>query len=231
MYSISDLATRLGSVRHFSHLSYIELEQIVLLGQVQSYQTGEILFHEDDPGAGLFVLFTGQVQLCKLSPQGQNAILAIFDPVIMFNEVAALDCGPNPATALALGEVTVWRLAAEHLEALILRHPQVGMGLLRVMAGRNRYLVGQFEDLSFRSVLARAAKLLVELSEQGTRIIDRHKHPNHQLASRIATVPEAFSRSLKVFKTNGDIVCTGSTIKVVRPEQLKIIARFDPKPA
>jgi CRP/FNR family transcriptional regulator, dissimilatory nitrate respiration regulator len=227
IYSVSDLAFRLSSVKHFRRIQPAQLEQIVMMGSVQAYRAGEIIFQEDSPGAGLFVLLSGQVQLCKLSPQGQNAILAVFDPVIMFNEVPALDQGPNPVTAISADDSMVWRLDAERLEELVLQYPHVGYGLLRVLASRNRHLVAQFEDLSFRSVLARAAKLLVELSAGGTKTIDRRKHPGHQMAARIATVPEAFSRTLKIFRTNGDICCTGSTIEVTNAEHLKEIASLD----
>ena len=137
-YPISDLVSRLSSVKHFRRIQPAQLEQIVRMGQVQTYGAGEIIFQEDSPGAGLFVLLSGQVQLCKLSQQGQNAILAVFDPVIMFNEVAALDQGPNPVTAIAADESAAWRLDAEHLELLVLQYPHVGYGLLRVLAARKQ---------------------------------------------------------------------------------------------
>lgn len=226
MHSVPDLIRRLSGVRHFQHIQPAELEQIVLLGQVQSYRAGETIFQEEGACAGLFVLLSGQVQLGKLSPQGQNAILAVFDPVIMFNEVAALDRGSNPATATAIEDSFIWRLDADHLEILVIRYPHVGLGLLRVIAARNRRLVGQFEDLSFRSVLSRTAKLLLELSANGEKEIDRRRHPVHQMAARIATVPEAFSRSLKVFRTNGDIRCSALTIEVLHAQHLSEIAEI-----
>jgi CRP/FNR family transcriptional regulator len=226
MYTVSDLVQLLGSVKHFHRIKPEDLEQIILDGRVQEYQAGEFIFQEDSPNAGLFVLLQGQIQLCKHSALGQNAILSIFDPVIMFNEVAALDRGHNPVTAIAVEPSQVWRLEADHLDRLILQYPHIGLGLLRVVAARNRHLVAQFEDLSFRSVLARAAKLLLELSVNGTLPIDRHKHPVYQMAARIATVPEAFSRTLKVFRTNGDIRSSGSVIEVVNPAHLKELAEI-----
>jgi len=226
MYSKSDLIKRLSAVHHFRNLPADDLEKIILSGQIHSFQSGETVFQEQSPSAGLFVLLSGQVQLCKQSPQGQNTILAVFDPIIMFNEVAALDGGPNPVTVVTTAETVVWRVSAANLEAIILRHPHLGFALLKVMAARNRYLVGKVEDLSFRSVQARAAKLLVELSVNGSQVIDRRKHPNHQLAARIATVPEAFSRSLKVFKICGHIVCSGSTITVLDAPGLKELAEL-----
>lgn len=226
MYSISDLVKRLRGVRHFQHIQEEELVQIVRMGQILRVPAQSVLFQEDAPNAGLHVLLSGRVQVCKLSPQGQNAILAIFDPVVMFNEVAALDRGLNPVTAMTIEESTIWCLNTDTLDQLVLRYPQVGLGMLRVLAARNRHLVEQYGDVAFRSVLARAAKLLLELSADGTQVIDRRKHPIHQMAARISTVPEAFSRSLKVFRTNGSIHCAGSTIEVRIPDELKATAEI-----
>lgn len=227
MYSVSDLAQRLGSVEHFRRISPVELENIIQLGQIHSYHTGELICQENAPAEGLFVLLTGQIQLCKLSRQGQNAILAIYDPIRMFNEVAALDRGTNPLTAIAAEDSIVWRLSADQLEHLVLRYPQVGLGLLRVLAARNRYLITRYEDVSFRSVMARAAKLLLELSEAGTKPIDRRKYPVHQMAAQISTVPEAFSRALKALRSNDDIQCTGRIIQVINAARLLEIADID----
>lgn len=224
MHSISQLAQRLSGVKHFQHIPPDELLNIIQLGHTQSFQAGEMVFQENTPGDGLYVLLSGQIQLCKLSRQGQNAILSIFEPVIMFNEVAALDRGPNPVTAIASEESVVWRLSADQLEQLVLRYPRIGLGLLQVLAARNRHLVAQYEDISFRTVMARTAKLLLELSANGTKAIDRRKHPVHQMAARIATVPEVFSRFLKVMRSNQDIRCSAATIEVIQPAHLQKIA-------
>jgi CRP/FNR family transcriptional regulator len=229
MSDIQELAQRLGKVQHFRSLPAAELEKIILAGQVCRYRRDEVIFVEGDASAGLFVLLAGRVQLCKLSQQGQIAILAVFEPVIMFNEVAALDGGPNPVTAITQEDAVTWHLSSDHLEKILMDHPQLGVGLLRVMAARNRYLVGQFEDLSFRSVLARTAKLLLELSGNGTQLVDRRRHPNHQLAARIATVPEAFSRSLRVFRTDGYIALLDKSIQVLDAARLREAAQVGPK--
>lgn len=225
-----ELVEKIRRVPHFAGLQNSELEKIILLGQIQSYPPGQMIFQENSPGAGLFVLLSGQIQLSKLSLQGQNAILAIYDPVIMFNEVAALDRGPNPVTAETTEHTVVWRLDADRLEQLFLRYPRIGLGLSRVLAARNRHLVGRYEDVSFRSVLARTARLLLNLTANGTIPIDRRKHPLHRMAALIATVPEAFSRSLRIFRLNGDIHCTGSTIKVIHVGKLQEIAEIQPRP-
>jgi CRP-like cAMP-binding protein len=216
-FDLADLATRLGGVSHFRGLAPADLQAIVTAGALRRYQAGEAIFLEDDPCAGMFVLLSGEAHLCKQNPQGKQNILAVIQPVIMFNEVAVLDGGPNPVSAMAAQDTLVWRIAHPAFQELLKRYPLVGLSLLQVMAARNRMMVAQYYDLSFRSVLARTAKLLLELSQNGQRTINRRENPIHLMAKRIATVPEAVSRSLKEIAKQGAINLTRSTIEVRLP--------------
>ena len=96
-----------------------------------------------------------------------------------------------------------------------------------MLAERNRLIVAQYYDLSFRSVLARTAKLLLELSQNGQQTIHRRDNPIHMLAARIATVPEAVSRALKEIEKQGAISMTRSTIEVRLPWVLANLAQVD----
>lgn len=226
--NLNELAARLGSVEHFQGLTLEELQGIVRAGVIRRAAAGQTIFVQDDSPVGMYVLISGQVQICKLSPGGKISILTIVNPVTMFNEVAALDGGPNPVTAIANGDCLLWQLDPAGLSALILRFPRIALGMLHVLAARNRHLIDTFEDLSFRSVMARSAKLLLEISADGRQPIDRRRHPNHQLASRVATAPEAFSRTLKLLKTSGDISATPGQIVVLNPTRLRCLAELDP---
>lgn len=225
--NISELAERLRNVGHFQSFPQADLETIVSSGTIRTFAAGSAIFSEGEPCAGMFVLLSGHVHLCKLGPQGQQSLLAEIAPVIMFNEVSVLDGGTNLATAVAMEECVTWHISHEGFQALMRRYPVVGLGLLRVLAMRTRFLLSQYEDLSFRSVLARTAKLLLDLSDYGKRPIQRKEHPNHEMAARISTVPEALSRSLQVFRKNGDVVCTRGTITVCAPEMLARLAQID----
>ncbi len=222
------LASRLKSVGHFKSFTDPDLITITCSGTIKTFPAGEAIFTEGEPCAGMFVLLSGHVHLCKLGPQGQQTLLSEIAPVIMFNEVSVLDGGANLTTAIAIEDCVTWNILHDKFQQVVARYPQVGIGLLHVLASRTRLLLSQYEDLSFRSVLARTAKLLLDLSQCGQRPIDRREHPNHEMAARIATVPEALSRSLKTFKTNGDIVCTRLAITVQAPETLVQLAQIDP---
>ncbi len=173
------------------------------------------------------MLIKGQVNISKIGPEGREGIINTLEPVIMFNEVAALDGGLNPVTAIAHTDIRIWHVGYAHFQQLLREFPQIGLGLLGVLARRNRLLLTHYYDLSFRSVQARLAKHLVNLSENGSRVIERRENPINLMAARIITTPEAVSRTLKVLKSAGIIDATRSEIKVLDEKRLHELARMD----
>lgn len=212
--SVHDLVELLGRVKHFQDLSVAERTKFVRAGRVRAFPAGTVIYREGEPVAGLFVLLRGLVHIVKLGLQGQQSIVAEIKPIIMFNEVAALDGGANPATAVAVQDCVVWCISHDVFQTFLQRYPVLGLALLRFLATRMRMLLGHYEDLASRSVMARAAKLLLDLSAHGTEPILRRNYTNTILAARIATAPEVFSRTLRWLCQHGAITCTRATITV-----------------
>ena len=228
MEKTEHLIERIRTVRHFKDLRPADLHRIVTSGRLLSFPAGATILEEGAEGAGMFVLMRGMVHLCKYGPQGQETIMSVIQPVIMFNEITVLDGGPNPATAVAVRDCTVWQISRAAFQDLLGSIPQVGLSLLRVLAVRNRQLIDHYEDLSFRSVVARTAKLLLDLSDYGRRTIQRRDCSIEEMASRVATVPEAISRSLKTLKGTGAIQVSRTEISVLSAERLAVQAQLGP---
>lgn len=226
MHDLQSLVQSLRSVRHFAHLADLDLQAIVASGQMRCFREGETIFADGEPCAGMFVLLRGLVHLCKMSPLGQVTIISVISPIIMFNEVAVLDGGPNPVTALAAQECWVWQVSHAAFQDMLKRHPALGLGLLRVLAKRQRHMLERYEDLSFRSVLARVAKLLLDLSRSGKTPIDRHAHSITEMAARIASGPEAVSRSLNALAAAGAISANRAEILILHPDLLADFAQL-----
>ncbi len=218
------LFDRLRQVSHFKDLPDSGIEAIVKAGQVLTHEPGNTLFDEGAACAGMFVLLSGLVHLYKTSPQGRQSLLAEIRPVIMFNEVAVIDGDANPVTAKAVERCRTWQVSCERFQVLLNNFPQVGSGLLRVMAARNRLLIALHEDLASRTVDGRLARTLLELSRNGECIIDRYQHTNLELAARTSTVPEAVSRGLRWLKSQEWIETNRKSIRVTNPQHLASLA-------
>jgi len=232
--SSDKLAERLGNVIHFKNLPLRDRIDIIKAGQIRYISAGTIIFSEEDPCAGMYVLLRGHVHLCKLGPQGQENIIADLDPVIMFNEVALLDGGLNPYTAIANQNSLVWSISLEGYQKLLKKYVnepymQLSLGLLEIMAGRYRELVDHYADLSFLTVPVRLAKLIYELSNEGQNSIKRQNISINEMAARISTVPEAISRGLNFLKCQGVIKSDRLTINIVDRDELIRLAQIDPE--
>ena len=227
MDEVADLAGQMKNVEHFKKLSPIDLLSIVSSGQVRDFKADSILFNEGDHCTGMYVLLKGKIDLLKTGPEGQISIITSLTPVIMFNEVPVLDGGDNPTTALAIEDVKVWFIPCERFSKLVLRYPELATGLLTVMARRNRIMISNYSDLSFRTVPARVAKHLVDLSEYGSKSIDRSTNTNRDIAAKIVTTPEAISRTLKTFGLQKYIEINRLSIKVLDPDSLCQLAQID----
>jgi CRP/FNR family transcriptional regulator len=225
-------ANLLRNVEHFRKLTVTDLRFIINAGQLKRFQSGSVIFQGGESSAGMFVLFSGKVHLCNLSPSGQVQIISIIEPVIMFNELTAIDGGPNPFTAIAEKTCVTWNIGYDAFQSLVRRYPdpRIGIAMMKVLAKRTRLLIERCEDLSFRSVLARTAKVLLEMSDNGMKTIDRGEYPIKDVAASIATVPETLSRSFSVLSDRGLISCSRKEIIILEPEELIVAAQLEPYP-
>ncbi len=216
----------LKSVPHFKGLKPSDLLRIVNSGHLKQYRKDRYIYTEGERSAGMFVLFTGKVHLCNYSCEGQTQIFSMIEPVIMFNEITAIDGGPNPATAVAVKDCLTWNIDYEAFKNLVKQYPdpRIGLALLRVMASRTRELIDLCGDLSFRSVLSRSAKLIYDLSEKGTKPINRGEYPLTDLSARVATAPESISRSLSWLGKREIISSDRNQITVTNVQDLLDIA-------
>jgi len=223
-----NLIERMKRIPHFMNLGVRDIATIIQAGHRRKVDPETILFHEGDECGGLYVLLSGEVSLQKIGPEGHQYIMAILQPVTMFNEVAVLDQGLNPATAITNTRSYIWQTGCEQFHQLLNNYPQIALGLLPILAKRNRMLITQYEDLSFLSVRARTAKLLLDLSQNGAETIQRDQHSIQTLSARISTAPEVISRSMRSISQQGLIQYDRLTIKVLKPDGLAQLAHIPP---
>ena len=230
MINLNALLERMSRLQYFKGLSLSDLNAIVRAGHIRSISAGAVIVSEDTPCAGLFVLLSGMVYCYRTSPDGQAVLVDELTPVTMFNEVAILDGGPNPMTVIAARDSLVWNAEYPVLLALSERYPSVALGFLPILARRTRVLISMVTDICFRSVRARTAKLLLDLSEWGEQPISRQDHSIQKMAAQISAAPEAVSRALSHFRNEKCIRTSRATIEVCAPEELAALAQLDDLP-
>lgn len=213
-------AKLMRQVRYFRQLAPEVLEELAQAAVLVHHQAGAIIFLEAEPSTGMYVVEAGIVRIIRLTRDGREHILTMPNPGDTFNDVAVLDGGPNPATAVAHSDVALWRIEREDLRRTAKQHPELAWALLEDLASRARYLVGLVEDLAMRSVRGRLARLLLEEAQASETDTVPRFLTQEEMAARLGTVREMVGRTLRSLAADGIIEFDRHRIVILDQERL-----------
>jgi CRP/FNR family transcriptional regulator len=201
------LPEQLKAIPYFQDLEAGVLDRIRTSVFEVRLQKGQILFTEGEPAQAMYGLRSGQVKIFKVSPDGREQVLRIMGPGECFNEVPVFDQGPNPANAQALEPAVLWGIRRTDMRRLVEEHPAVAIGFLKVFARKLRFFTQKVEDLSFRSVTSRVAKLLLEMAEDDGRgnLRLKQQFTQQEFANVVGTAREMIGRAFRALEKEGAI--------------------------
>lgn len=188
---------------------------------VHTYAREEVIFLEGEPTAGLFLVATGVVKICHYSRDGREHILHFIQRGDTFNDVSVLDGGPNPATAVAHTDATLWRIERKDLQAVVERNPALAWAMIENLAHRARVLVSTVQDLAMRNVRGRLARLLLDQAEASERGAAPAPLTQEDIAHHLGTVREVIGRTLRALAADGLIAIERQQIVVLDRERLR----------
>ncbi|RAK08427.1 CRP/FNR family transcriptional regulator [Halanaerobium saccharolyticum] len=210
----------------FSLLTEEELNLIDEIAAEKEFKKGEYIFFEGESGDKFFIIKDGQVKLTKMIKNGDEQILNIFSNNDIIAEIVAFDKGNYPASAVTMTDTEVIVFDQSELENLILKHPTIGVKLLREMSGRLRRAQQNVRDLALKDSSARVAGLLIFLAEKygkkkKNKVVLDISLTQQELASMIGSSRETVSRILGKFENEGLIKTSRKKINIYQPDKIK----------
>lgn len=189
----------------------------------RSFPAGHLIFSEGEPCAGLYIVEEGSVRIFRTALDGREQVLQVLGPGQSFNEVAVFDGGPNPASVVTLEPTVVWVIDRSTMRDLLRTHPALAEAVVKVLATRLRQLVDLVGDLSFRSVTARLAKLLLQQADaaRSDSVTRAAFLTQQEMAARLGTVREMVGRALRVLADSGAIRIERHRIVIVDRARLE----------
>ncbi len=207
----------LRAIPYFSELSDEELNEVGQYFFEESYVRDEIIFLEGDEARNLYFVASGVVKTFKTSSDGKEQTIELARPGDVLNEVAVFDGGPNPTSAQAITPVRLYKIEKSKMLAIISQRPVIALEVLRLMAAKMRRLTELVEDLSFRPVVGRVAKILLEQAR--APLVSRLSQ--REMAAMAGTAREMVSRSLKTLEDEGAIKMERNRVVILDPEALE----------
>jgi CRP/FNR family transcriptional regulator len=190
----------LAALPYFAGLKAEEIEDIRRAVFEKTCDRNEVIAMEGEPCLAVYFVARGSVKIVKTSVDGREQVLRVMRHGDSFNDVPLFDGGPNPATAVALEPTIIWGITKEKMLEFLRRYPRIAENVLRVFSQRLRHLVALVEDLSFRHVTSRLAKMLLEYEGEG-----EHRLTQQEMAALVGTAREMVGRSLKGLEAMGAI--------------------------
>jgi CRP/FNR family cyclic AMP-dependent transcriptional regulator len=131
----------LRTVPIFQGLAFSELKKIEIIVHERTFMPDEVIFHEKQPGVGMYIIKMGRVRLAKTINEKKVKIAELKENEF-FGEMSLLEDYPRSAEATAVERTEVLGIFRPDLFDLIASNPRLGskilLGLSQRLASRLR---------------------------------------------------------------------------------------------
>lgn len=202
------------------------IERLLEIGRFEVLERGHVLYTPDDAATELIVLRSGRVGLFLRSPEGRSLTLGIAEPQQLIGLVAMAD-PTYDSVAEALGEVRIARVTLDQVHDLVNDDPPLGLALFEELARHRAQISLSLDELTFKSVPARLASLLLELASKhgGPQAASVPRHSHRQLAEMINAYRETVTKVINQFRAARLLEINTSTITLLNMRRLEELAQ------
>lgn len=163
---------KLFSLRHseiFESFNPVELGRLLGILEELELPKHHTLFSPGAPCEAIYFIERGRVRVTRLSPEGKTVILALLGPGELLGD-AAWESGEHDSYAETLEEACVYQISREAFQNFIRENPEFGLRFIGILGGKLKQAQARIEDLVFRQVPSRVARLLLSLAESHGRV-------------------------------------------------------------
>ena len=224
---MKDILNIISAIPLFNGLPDDQLNAIREIAVEKQFNKAQTIFSEGDQTKGFFVVVEGRVKIYKVSSEGKEQILHIFETGQSFGEVTVFTGQQLPANAQTLAKTRLLFFPRRAFIDLISANPSLALNLLAIMSKKLRQFATQIENLSLKEIPARLASYLIYLSEeQDTENAVTLNVSKGQLASLLGTIPETLSRIFAKLSGQNLIRVEGPKITLLDRQGIENLAEY-----
>ncbi|NSL56164.1 Crp/Fnr family transcriptional regulator [Uliginosibacterium aquaticum] len=219
----ADVRGLLGRLPMFAAVDGEALDRIAASVTEHRLARGDVLFRQNSPCTGFYVVVHGQMKLAVTAPNGNEKVLEIIPAHMSFGEAVMFLGRPFPVTAEALTDSLILGVPRDPVQDLIDSDKLFARKMLAGLSLRLHSLVKDVEGYALRSSTQRLiGYLLREAGDDAADPVEIDLPTSKQvLASRLSVTPETFSRILHNLSADGLVEVDGKTIRVANLARLR----------
>jgi len=209
------LATKNPLVRACSDETRAALSEY---GQLYTFRTGQVLFHEGEPAGIVIFPLSGVLQMSKTAARGRRQVLCTINATECGGICLLMmaDQGIADVQALDAGQMVV--LDRETFQGLARRDPVLCQTAWGAASECMAHLGGLVSALSFHKVVERVALMLLENTEEDGGLV---RVTQAELAAEVGTMREVVARCLAGLQSSGVVRLGRGRITVLNREKLR----------
>jgi len=217
----------------FEKLAPAEIERLEQRAQVRNFARKGLIYLPNDQADAVLLLAKGRVKIVNLTADGKQSILAFIEPGELFGELAVFGPSEREEFAEVMDAATVILIPATEMRRLMESHPDISLGVTKLMGFRRRRVERRLRHLLFRSNRERLIHLLLELVEQygvqtpaGVSLTIRLSHQD--LASVIGSTRESVTLVLGELAAEGIVDVSRRQLVISSLKKLAASVAVDP---
>lgn len=186
---------------------------------------GKVLFRQDDPSNGLYVLCSGLVTVSITDADGNALTLSVPERGAPLGEMTLVGHDPRSATITALEDTGLLHFESAAMVALLAEEPALAEHLIRFLSHRLRQSNDALQIFAFENLQRRLLQKLAELGLQhgslraDTLVLGR-KFSQTALAEMLGVTREAVNKQLKLLQDQGTITLVDGIIHIRHPADI-----------
>jgi CRP/FNR family transcriptional regulator len=128
------------------------------------------IFGPGSPNQSIFFIERGSIRVTRPSPDGKSfVILSLLGPGDLLGDIAWTE-DTHDCSAETIEDCRIYQLSRRDFEGLVRDNPGFALCLIHVLASRLKHAQSRIEDLVFRQVPSRVAKLFINLAENHGKV-------------------------------------------------------------
>jgi CRP/FNR family cyclic AMP-dependent transcriptional regulator len=205
----------LKKIPFFSDLPDEELNSLAAKAKSVNFSKQAIIITEGDVTSSLYIILSGKVRVFSSDEKSKEVTLMIQESGSYFGELALLGDEPRSASVETLEKTACGIISKDDFKYWLASHPDVAIGLLRVLAKKIRQLTEKVKQMALSNVYERTIKVLQDMATQEGDIFVIHNRPSQQeLANMVGSSREMINKIMKELTIGGYMVIKDKTLKI-----------------
>jgi CRP-like cAMP-binding protein len=218
---------RLGEIPLFAGLPAARLDKLAADHRLRTYQAGQELFAQGDPGEYLVVLEEGLIEVSRIFQSGLDVAHAFVEAPAVLGELSLLDGAPRDATVTAAQRSRVRLVPRQTFWDLIRSEPAFVEGLIKTLVRWVRLANARDSDFVGLDLQGRLAKWLLSRADHKKSLsFDLGGRSQDQLARELGATRSPLNKAIQGFVARGIIKYDHPRVTIFKRDELRTYFDF-----